>query len=318
VVTLLGYFVVLFFLCVGMKNREKPFQLKLVVTIHNIVCTVLSAYMMFDILRQAIRAKYSLWGNAVDFSDSGIPMARALWLFYVSKVVEFGDTFIMALKQNFHQISFLHVYHHSSIFVIWWIVVTYAPGGDGYFSSSLNSFIHVLMYSYYLWAGIAGKPRGEKPVWTEPAYYKRYITTMQMAQFCVMLLQATYDLIVPNDYPKFCTWILFLYMISMLVLFANFYRQAYAKGGAKSNKRGGHKATMNGIDSTNKKSKSTKAKTKKPSAAAASNKKKPKPDQAAKKKPTEKKKTTMEKKKTTTEKKKTTTDKPKKTKQKAN
>jgi len=40
----------------------------------------------------------------------------------------------MALKgpgpDNFRQISFLHVYHHASIFFVWWIIVYYAPGGE--------------------------------------------------------------------------------------------------------------------------------------------------------------------------------------------
>lgn len=36
----------------------------------------------------------------------------------------------MALKKNNHQISFLHVYHHTSIFFIWWVITYYAPGGE--------------------------------------------------------------------------------------------------------------------------------------------------------------------------------------------
>jgi hypothetical protein len=38
---------------------------------------------------------------------------------------------IMVLKRNTRQITFLHVYHHSSIALIWWIIAYHAPGGEG-------------------------------------------------------------------------------------------------------------------------------------------------------------------------------------------
>ena len=51
----------------------------------------------------------------------------------------------------------LHVYHHASISFIWWMITHTAPGGDAYFSAALNSFVHVLMYTYYLLAILLGK-----------------------------------------------------------------------------------------------------------------------------------------------------------------
>jgi elongation of very long chain fatty acids protein 4 len=58
-------------------------------------------------------------------------MAKMVWLFYFSKIFEFIDTMIMVFKKNNRQISFLHVYHHSSIFTIWWLVTLVAPNGEG-------------------------------------------------------------------------------------------------------------------------------------------------------------------------------------------
>ena len=66
-------------------------------------------------------------------------MAKYVWLFYVSKIFEFTDTIIMVLKKNDRQITFLHVYHHFSIFMIWWLVTFVAPNGESYFSAALNS-----------------------------------------------------------------------------------------------------------------------------------------------------------------------------------
>ena len=94
-------------------------------------------------------------------------------------------------------------------------------------------------YGYYLWATYAPKvPEGQKPGLLHPARYKRYITSMQMTQFAVMMLQATYDLLFPSNYPRFCVWILFVYMWTMLALFGNFFIQSYIKGGTRRSKSG--------------------------------------------------------------------------------
>jgi len=109
---ILAYLAAIYTLVRIMKKQKEPMKLKWVATVHNIHLTLLSLYMCIECIRQAVTNNYSLWGNGVDDSPKGYGMARILWIFYVSKVVEFGDTIIMALKKNFHQITFLHVYHH--------------------------------------------------------------------------------------------------------------------------------------------------------------------------------------------------------------
>jgi hypothetical protein len=82
--------------------------------------------------------------------SNGSHLHRYAWVFYVSKIYEFLDTFIMLLKNNLKQVSFLHVYHHATISFMWWMIAHRAPGGDAYFSAALNSWVHVCMYTYYL------------------------------------------------------------------------------------------------------------------------------------------------------------------------
>lgn len=103
--------------------------------------------------------------------------------FYFSKLPEFIDTIIMLLKRNYRQVSFLHVYHHSSIFLIWWLVTFLAPTGEAWYSAMLNSFIHVIMYGYYFTAAIG---------WRGVEFVKRYITMMQMTQFVTMMIQVSF------------------------------------------------------------------------------------------------------------------------------
>jgi elongation of very long chain fatty acids protein 4 len=241
------YLIGIFGLKKFMENRE-ALKLATFARVHNLVLTGLSLYMFVGILREAFKRNYSLFGNSLDTTETGNQMARMIWIFYVSKVLEFVDTVIMALKKNNRQISFLHVYHHTSIFFIWWIICYYAPGGESYFSAALNSFIHVLMYGYYFWSTMAPKlEEGKRPRPSHPAYWKEWITRSQMFQFCVMMIQAISDLwiTVPKSYPRFCVWILFYYMMTMLALFGQFYVQMYLKS-----RKGGDKpaasATANG------------------------------------------------------------------------
>ena len=64
--------------------------------------------------------KFSLWCNQNDtapFTDreaSGYRLARVLWIHYVSKAYEFGDTIIMILKKNNRQVGAVAVVADSS------------------------------------------------------------------------------------------------------------------------------------------------------------------------------------------------------------
>lgn len=234
-----GYLILIALLRFLMSFKSSPLPVKALATLHNINLTALSAYMCIEILRQAFFVNnYSLFGNGVDQSPRGYGMARILYIFYLSKILEFIDTMIMAFKKNDRQISFLHLYHHSSIFFVWWIIIRYGPGGEAYFSAALNSFIHVLMYGYYLWSTFASKlAEGRKPHPFHPTYYKKYITSMQMTQFTCMLIQSICDLwFIPNHYPRPLVWILFFYMFTMLGLFANFFIRNYIAPKPKAKK----------------------------------------------------------------------------------
>ena len=48
------------------------------------------------------------------------PVAKLLWLFYVSKIWDFWDTVFIVLGKKWRQLSFLHVYHHTTIFAFYW------------------------------------------------------------------------------------------------------------------------------------------------------------------------------------------------------
>ncbi|KAJ1498711.1 hypothetical protein HMI55_004792, partial [Coelomomyces lativittatus] len=118
-------------------------------------------------------------------------------------------------------------YHHASIFVIWWLVTYWVPTGDSYFTAMLNSFIHVIMYGYYFMSGIG---------MNQVRAIKKYITKLQMTQFCFMMVQSFYNLMFVHTnkqeleegmqhYPMVLSAFLSVYMVTMLGLFYNFYKK---------------------------------------------------------------------------------------------
>uniref|UniRef100_A0A7S1N5I4 Elongation of fatty acids protein n=1 Tax=Eutreptiella gymnastica TaxID=73025 RepID=A0A7S1N5I4_9EUGL len=192
---------------------------------HNFFLMALSFYMMVEIIRQAIINGYSVWFNNLDNSAAGWPMAKILWIFYVSKIYEFMDTFIMMLRHSFRQVTFLHVYHHCSVFPIWWCVIFLGPTGDSYWSAALNSWVHVVMYSYYFLAT-------SDKIGQRLKRWKSYITICQMTQFALNLVQAVALVYVSMPgYPIRLAHILLVYMITLLMLFYNFYRSMQKAGG---------------------------------------------------------------------------------------
>ena len=78
-----------------------------------------------------------------------MPCSFAVWLHYCNKYLEFFDTIFMVLRGRLDQVSFLHVYHHTTIVWAWYLGINLFIEGDSYFGALLNSIIHVFMYSYY-------------------------------------------------------------------------------------------------------------------------------------------------------------------------
>lgn len=67
-----------------------------------------------------------------------VQVAAALWWYFISKGVEYLDTVFFILRKKFNQISFLHVYHHCTMFTLWWIGIKWVAGGQCKCSISLH------------------------------------------------------------------------------------------------------------------------------------------------------------------------------------
>lgn len=227
-------------LCLGKLLGKGNY--KLLGLFHNYFLHVVSLYMSVGLCVSARAAGYSLWNNAAGTSAAEWRLAKFIWLFYISKVPEWMDTVLMELKQNYHQVSFLHVYHHITIFVIWWFACWMAPGGEAYYSAMVNSSVHVVMYGYYFLTMIFSTGA----VRSFLNNFKFIITKGQMTQFTFNCFQSAYDLvIVPRAQLKYSAGLLqllFWYMISLLALFGNFL----VTGQKKHKKTHKHASAENG------------------------------------------------------------------------
>ena len=85
------------------------------------------------------------------------------------------ETGIFVLRKKDNQTTALHLYHHVSTFLLAWITLKYNAISPLTFMSFINSFIHIIMYIYYLLA--AWEPNVQKVVAPK---IKRWITIMQM------------------------------------------------------------------------------------------------------------------------------------------
>jgi elongation of very long chain fatty acids protein 4 len=85
--------------------------------IYNIVQVMLCSYMCIEAGVRAYSAGYSLL-PCNPFNQQNPPIGFIIYVFYLSKILDFLDTVFIILEKRWKQLSFLHVYHHTSIFLV--------------------------------------------------------------------------------------------------------------------------------------------------------------------------------------------------------
>uniref|UniRef100_F6H8Z8 very-long-chain 3-oxoacyl-CoA synthase n=2 Tax=Vitis vinifera TaxID=29760 RepID=F6H8Z8_VITVI len=150
-----------------------PLLLRPISAAHNLLLLLLSLAMVVGCsLSAASQTPDTRWIFCFppDTPPSG-PTFFWAYVFYLSKIVEFIDTFLIILSGSIKRLSFLHVYHHTVVLIMCYIWL--------HTSQSLmpvalvtNASVHVLMYTYYLSCTLGWRPR-----------WKRVVTDVQIVQF---------------------------------------------------------------------------------------------------------------------------------------
>ena len=103
-----------------------------------------------------------------------------------------------------------------------YVMVRWLPGGHETFGGTLNSLIHVFMYSYYFLASLG--PQMQKYLW-----WKKYLTGLQMIQFVIVFTRSLIVItgIVECGFPRFFSLISASITVLFFVMFMQFYRDTY-------------------------------------------------------------------------------------------
>ncbi|XP_067008093.2 very long chain fatty acid elongase AAEL008004 [Anabrus simplex] len=204
-----------------MKDR-KPYQLKHVLMVYNLFQVVFSIWLVGEGLQAGWLNHYSYKCQPVDYSDNPLAMrmARACWWYFMCKIVELLDTVFFVLRKKNRQISYLHLWHHTMMPICAWIGTKFLAGGHGTLLGLINTFVHVIMYTYYLLAALG--PQYQKYLW-----WKKYLTTLQMIQFVIVFLHNAQLLVYECNYPKTIVVLLTINALYFLYLFGAFYYRTY-------------------------------------------------------------------------------------------
>ncbi|CAH1395777.1 unnamed protein product [Nezara viridula] len=221
---LAGYLYFIFYLGPKLMEGRKPFNLKYVMIVYNLCNVVFSSWLCWQLLGDPDAMSYIYQYQCAPKSRHTNHLVYKMnsnsWFYFVSKMFELLDTVFFVLRKKQNQITVLHVYHHANMVVSTWAYLKYIRGEQGLLIGFINSFVHIVMYSYYLLAAFG--PRVQKYLW-----WKKYITKIQLGQFIIVLSYCAYLLIKNCQFPKGLTYYAVFQATVFLILFMNFYRKAY-------------------------------------------------------------------------------------------
>lgn len=165
--------------------------------------------------------------NSLTF-DATVQIAHTIWWYYFSKLIEFMDTFMFILRKKPNQLTFLHIYHHSSMFLFWYVGARFVPGGSALSAAMVNCFVHVIMYAYYGLAAF-GKKVQQRFLW-----WKKYLTILQLIQFTIGLVLGLNAIFSGCKFTRWMQFVFVGYAFSFIILFGRFYKTAYSSDSKKT------------------------------------------------------------------------------------
>lgn len=209
-----------------MKNRE-PFELKALIRIYNVVQIVANSALVirgFPI----IFMEYKWTGRCYSIDETNPNTEETILSlihgFCLLKFLDLLDTVFFILRKRYHQVTFLHFYHHLIVALMTPPLFRYVPNGHLTILGYLNSFVHTVMYFYYLISNL--KPEMKNSIW-----WKKYITLLQILQFVFLMGFFLYP--VSNgescEYPFKFLYFALAQNVLFLIMFSNFFYITYCK-----------------------------------------------------------------------------------------
>lgn len=160
------YIVITLCLFVFMKKRKSGFRLRWVLVVYDAANVLLASYVALSIIQYKYRYGGLLLCNSIANDLEGVKLSQVFVLFYLQKYFEFFDTWFFILRKSTRQVTFLHLFHHSSITVVVGSILPFDYNGDMYLPIFLNSANHTMIYLHYLLATL-----GIKSFWVRGISY---------------------------------------------------------------------------------------------------------------------------------------------------
>ncbi|XP_074036574.1 very long chain fatty acid elongase AAEL008004 isoform X1 [Leptinotarsa decemlineata] len=221
-----------------MENR-KPFNLKKTLFVYNLMQVIFSSWLFYRLATAGwLTGKFSFICQPLDTSTSpeAMKMVSTVYWYFISKFTEFFDTIFFIMRKKYNQISTLHLIHHGIMPIGSWLAISLSPGGHVSFVPLLNTFVHIIMYSYYLLSAMG--PSLKKYLW-----WKRYLTSLQIIQFVLIMVQSMQPLFTDCPYPRAISCWITCESVLFVFLFKQFYEETYKKVLGKNSKNTSERTT---------------------------------------------------------------------------
>ena len=215
------------YLCYPKSLRIPADLLHKISILHNFLLMVFSGWTFLSLARILHRDSLS-FGTVYYFKNLHQPLPLlssftaqnfdfVIHLFYLSKYYEFFDTFLLYLQGK--EPIFLQKFHHIGAVIVWHLCYVYKVDAI-WISSFVNSFVHTIMYCYYL--GCLLKINAVRRI-------KQWITTLQLVQLCIPSVLAIWKYYPPAETPfNYGIIVFFVAYVAVLVcLFSQFYFRNY-------------------------------------------------------------------------------------------
>ncbi|XP_075226474.1 very long chain fatty acid elongase 4-like [Lycorma delicatula] len=210
---------------------KKPFELRSIMLLYNLLQIILNIFVVMTFFFNTEGIKY-LFNHSCQPADSKtnflrIDMCVGYWRYTMLKFLDLIDTVFFILRKKNSHVTFLHVYHHCGMALFSWCCLKYFRGEQGVLLGVMNCAVHVIMYTYYFLAGFGEEVR--RHLW-----WKKYITRIQMGQFCVGICYILSLIFFGCNLPKGFSLFWVANMGIFLILFYNFYTRTYTKAKLKN------------------------------------------------------------------------------------
>ena len=218
--TLILTFIYLNIVKIGPGKIDKKLNLKYLISFYNFLQIMFSSWMFYGIALEF--SNYNFLCEPIDTTENGTKMKNMIWWYFISKFTEFFDTFFFITQRKFANLSTLHIFHHGIMPIFTWYGYTHAPTGHETLGALLNTFVHIVMYTYYFLTIIG--------VNKKYLFFKKYITSLQLLQFAILICHSSilffYN---PCGFPIIHSILMVSLMSIFFVLFVDFYFQSYKK-----------------------------------------------------------------------------------------